>query len=214
MAVTTNIFGKAYANLLGGEAGGDTFAVDYLTDTIKCMLCTNVYSPNLDTHETKTDVTNEVAGTNYVARGAALGTKTITFTAAASWGSVWTTLGVYAVGDIVKKVTTNGHVYRCIVAGTAAAGEPSWPTVSGQTVVDGTVTWAEVGRGVLAVDAADVSWASSTITARYGVVYKDSGTDGTSPLLYLVDFGADFSSSNGTFQITWHTLGLWVHTTP
>ncbi len=214
MAVTQSYFGKAFANLLGGEVAGDSFAVDYLSDTIRAMLCTSSYAPNLDTHETKADVTNEVAGTGYTARGTALGSKTITYTAANSWGTNWAASTAYAVGDIVKKVTGNGHLYRCIVAGTSAGSEPAFPTVSGQTVVDNTVTWAEIGRGVTQIDSADPSWPSSTITARFLVVYKDTGTDSTSPLLFVVDFGADFASTNGTFQYTVHALGWLTHSTP
>src|SRR4051812_1043400 len=39
------------------------------------------------------------------------------------------------------------------------------------------------------LDAADVSWSSASFTARYAIVYKDTGTAATSPLLGYVDFG-------------------------
>ncbi len=215
MAAPTYMFGKAFANLLGGEAGGDSFAVDFLSDTIKCALTTNAYSYNLDTHETFSQVTNEVAGTGYTAGGATLGTKTITYTAADSWGTARANNTAYAVGDIVRPATPNGHLYRCIVAGTShASTPPTFPTVSGQTVADNTVTWAEIGRGVTQIDCADISWASSSITARYGVVYKDTGSGATSPLLFLIDFQADKTSENATFQITVHGLGLLTFATP
>lgn len=210
----TFLYGKAYANLLGGEAAGDAFTVDYLSDTVKCSLHTSTYAPNRDTHETFSDATNEVSGTGYTAGGATLGTKTITYTAANSWGTNWAASTAYAVGDIVKKVTGNGHLYRAIVAGTSGGSEPTFPTVSGQTVADNTVTWAEIGSGIVQIDAADVSWPSSTITARYGIIRKDTGTASTSPLIVLIDFETDFSSNNGTFQITFHTLGIYVHSTP
>jgi hypothetical protein len=210
MAFELKWFSKAQANLMGGESGADAFAVDYLTDTIKVMLTTSAYTPNLDTHETKADVTNEVVGTGYTARGATLGTKTITVTPADSWATVWVTLTAYVVGDVVRPTVGNGHLYKCIVAGTTAAGQPTWPTVAGQTVVDGTVTWAEAGRAITQIDAADTTWPNSTITARYCVGYKDTGTDGTSPLLFLGNFGSDQSTSNGTFQITWSSLGILV----
>lgn len=214
MAVSQFMFGKCVANLLGGEVGGDTFAVDYLSDTIKVMLATSTYTPNLDTHETKADVTNEVVGTGYVAGGTTLGTKTIVYTAANAWATQWAGTTAYLVGDIVRPTTGNGHLYRCIVAGSSAAGQPTWPTVSGQTVVDGTVTWAEIGRGVTQVDSADPSWSNATITARYAIAYKDTGTPSTSPLLFLVDFGADVSSTAATFQVTVHALGWLTHSTP
>jgi len=53
-------------------------AVDWDTDTIKCMLTTSSYSPNIDTHDFRDDVTNEVSGTGYSAGGTALANKTVT----------------------------------------------------------------------------------------------------------------------------------------
>lgn len=61
-------------------------------------------------------------------------------------------------------------------------------------------------------DAADTSWTSSTITARYAVIYKSTGTGSTSPLIAYVDFGADQSSSSGTFTITWSGSGIFTVT--
>jgi hypothetical protein len=210
MAFTLSWYSKALANLLGGEAGGDAFAVDFLSDTIKFMLTTSTYAPNLDTHETKADVTNEVVGTGYSAGGVTLSSKTITVTPADSWATARANSTVYAVGDVVRPATPNGHLYKCIVAGTSGGSPPTFPTVAGQTVVDGTATWAEAGRAITQIDAADPSWPSSTITARYAVGYKDTGTPSTSPLLCLGDFGADKSTENGTFQITFAALGILV----
>jgi len=58
-------------------------------------------------------------------------------------------------------------------------------------------------------DAADTTWSTSTITARYAVIYDaQTAVDATSPLLAYVDFGADVVSSAGTFTITWDAAGL------
>lgn len=57
-------------------------------------------------------------------------------------------------------------------------------------------------------DAADTAWSTATITARYAVVYKDTGTPATSPILCIIDFGADKVSTGGTFQITWAAEGI------
>ena len=44
----------------------------------------------------------------------------------------------------VRPTVANGHLYKCIVAGTTAdASDPVWPTALRSTVTDGTVTWAE-----------------------------------------------------------------------
>lgn len=62
-------------------------------------------------------------------------------------------------------------------------------------------------------DAADVTWATSTITARYAVVYDASpGTAATNPLICYVDFGADVVSSGGDFKITWDATGIFTVT--
>lgn len=52
---------------------------------------------------------------------------------------------LYAVGQIVTPAARNGHIYRCSIAGTTAPAAPVWPTSSGATVTDGTVTWTEWG---------------------------------------------------------------------
>lgn len=51
----------------------------------------------------------------------------------------------YAVGELAVPNPRNAHVYKVTVAGQAGSGTPTWPTAGGATVVDGTVTWQEVG---------------------------------------------------------------------
>jgi hypothetical protein len=187
--------------------------LDLDTDTLKMSLHTNSYTPAPLTHDYADDLTNEVSssGTGYTTGGATLGSKTLTLTAANSWGTSWATGTAYAVGDVVKPTSGNTHVYVCIVAGTShGSTEPTWPTTSRQTVADNTVTWAELGSFVVAFDCADPSWASSTITARYGVVYKSTGTAGTSALIGYLDFGGDIASTNGTFAVTINSNGLFA----
>lgn len=212
MAFDLKWYSKALANLMGGESGGDAFAVDFLSDTIKIALLGAGHTPGLDTHEVFDDVdADEIVGTGYSAGGATLGSKTITVTPANSWGTQWAVGTAYAVGDVVRPTSGNGHLYMCIVAGTShASTQPTWPTVAGQVVTDNTVTWAEVGRAITQIDAADPSWAGSTISARYAVGYKSTGTPSTSPLLFLGDFGSTQSTNNGTFAITFAALGILV----
>lgn len=52
----------------------------------------------------------------------------------------------------------NGHFYRVTTAGTPGTTEPTWPTSSGGTVADGTVTWTESGAtsDTLGLDVEDL----------------------------------------------------------
>lgn len=59
------------------------------------------------------------------------------------------------------------------------------------------------------VTVSSVAWASSTLTARHLVVYKHRGGAATADeLLFQVDFGADVTSSNGTFTVNADTITL------
>lgn len=60
--------------------------------------------------------------------------------------SVWLASTAYSVGDLVRPATDigTGFYFRATVAGTTGANEPFWPTVIGNTTIDGTVTWMAV----------------------------------------------------------------------
>ena len=52
------------------------------------------------------------------------------------------------------------------------------------------------------LDFADVTWSSSTITARGALIYKSGGGN---PAVAVLDFGADKSSTSGDFTIVFPT---------
>jgi len=116
---------------------------DTTADRFKVMLVTSSYTPDFGTHDFKTDVTNEVAGTGYSAGGESLSSVTL--------------------------------------------------TQSG-----GTITF----------DADDVTWTSSTITARGAVVYDDTLVN--KPLICYIDFAADKSSSSGDFVLSFNASGIFT----
>lgn len=80
-------------------------------------------------------------------------------------------------------------------------------TAGGATLASKTSTYTS-GTNTNALDAADVTWSTSTLTARYAIVYKSTGTGSTSPLICYIDFGADVISSAGNFTITWDAAGI------
>ena len=94
--------------------------------------------------------------------------------------------------DITNEVSSSGTGYT---AGGATLGSP-------------TLTYT-AGTNVLKLSGDNVSWAASTITARYAIIYDSSpGTAGTNPLLCYVDFGGNVTSTAGTFTITWAAGGI------
>ena len=80
-------------------------------------------------------------------------------------------------------------------------------TAEGATLASKTVTKDNTDNECV-FDAADVTWAGSTITARGAIVYKDSGTAATSWFICYFDFGADKTSTAGDFKITWNAEGI------
>jgi hypothetical protein len=81
-------------------------------------------------------------------------------------------------------------------------------TAGGNTLANKTNAYNSA-TNVIVLDADDTTWSSSTITARYAVVYDATpATNATRPLIGYVDFGSDQSSSNGNFTITWDATGI------
>ncbi len=54
-------------------------------------------------------------------------------------------------------------------------------------------------------DADDVEWPSSTITARYAIIYNTTHADA---IVCVFDFGSDQTSTNGLFAIRWNASGI------
>lgn len=85
---------------------------------------------------------------------------------------------------------------------------------TGYTSGGATLSSKTVGTSglVFTFDAADITWSSSTITARYAVFYVDTGSDSTSTLLCYWDFGQDEISSSGNFTLTFSGSGIFTIT--
>lgn len=138
------------ANAIYNSFITDVFNGDIVpgSDTFKIMLVSSSYTPNVDTHAKRSDITNEVSGTGYTAGGATLSNVSVTQDNAT---------------DTTK------------------------------------------------IDADDVTWADSTITARGGVIYKSrGGLASADEVVCYFDFGSDQESSNGDFTIQFNTSGIIV----
>lgn len=100
----------------------------------------------------------------------------------------------------------DGHDYLDDVVANEVTG--AGYTAGGQALTSKTATY-DASTNTAKFDAADVTWANSTITARYAVVYDDSGaTNATKALVAYFDFTTDRASSNGEFVIRWGADGV------
>ena len=74
-------------------------------------------------------------------------------------------------------------------------------TSAGQSVTV-TVGAVDTANDRVDISFADVTWASSTITAAAAVVYKYTGTAADDLLVAYLDFGGDVSSTSGDFTVS------------
>lgn len=117
------------------------------------------------------------------------------------------------VNDTIKvALMNNSHSFTATADGWAdvSANEASGTgyTSPGQNLASLAVT-ADDGDAEGVFDAADTTWASSTITAYHAVIYDDTITTPTADqLICSIDFGGAKSSSNGNFTLQWNSEGI------
>lgn len=202
MAVSPKVYPYGQLHVQNGDVDLDAAA-------IKGALVSSSYTPSTSHEFFSTSVSaNEISGTGYTAGGQTLANKTVTLELADSFATTWAASTAYAVGDVVRPTAGNGHLYKCVVAGTSAAAEPTWPTIANDQISDNTVTWIEAGVGFVKWDADDLVWPGATFTSRYLVLYVD-GTPGSGDyLLCYNDFGTDESPSNAQFSVVFDSTGI------
>lgn len=82
-------------------------------NTIRCMLVDNTYTPDKDNHVNKSDITGEVTGTGYIAKGLPLTSRTVTVDNVNDWAEydaedlVWTSSTITAAYGIIYLDTGN-----------------------------------------------------------------------------------------------------------
>lgn len=199
-----------YTQLVAAMANAET---DF-DDTCVFTLHTSTYALSRTTHKYVSDLTNELATSGgYTSGGQAAGIISRTHTVANSWAISRAASTPYTVGDVVRPAAANTFLYRATNSGSTAAGLPTYPTILGQTVVDGGVTWECYGIAITVCTAASApTWASPfTATGIRYVVLSDrtTGVAATSPLLAVADLGSDSAGTGATWGITPHpSLGL------
>lgn len=111
-------------------------------------------------------------------------------------------------GDILKVALLNSsytpdkdHDVWADVSGNEVSG-PGY-TAGGAALASQAVSQDDVNDKAV-LDAADVTWAESTITARHAILY-DTTYDS---LIACWDFGSDKSSEANDFTIQWNASGI------
>jgi len=100
MTVTATPYGQAILALGTGDW-------DFSSATLKCMIVTASYTPDIDAHDFRADITNEVSGDGYTTLGETLTTVTWTYDSANNrcvlgadalvWSTVTFTAGRYGI---------------------------------------------------------------------------------------------------------------------
>ena len=118
------------------------------------------------------------------------------------------------VSDTIKAaLLTNSHTV-------AVDTDDFWDDVSGEECADGDYSAQTVSGKTITLtsnkvrfDCADIDFGNSvTISARYLVLYKDTGTPATSNLLWIADLntgGGNVSSSSSDFYVQINANGIY-----
>lgn len=83
--------------------------INFGADTFYAMLVTSAYAPNIDTHNRRDDVTNEVTGTGYTAGGEEINVASVTLDTGTDTVNVtfddvlWATSSITARGAVIYK---------------------------------------------------------------------------------------------------------------
>lgn len=80
----------------------------------------------------------------------------------------WSASSNAALGIVITPTVKNGKVYIATTAGVNGATEPTWPTVAGQTVTDGSTVWT-------CYDSVIVAATNSAATGNCICVSRDGG---------------------------------------
>lgn len=88
----------------------------------------------------------------------------------------WVADTAYLAANIyVRPSTANGYYYKCTVAGTSDASEPTWNTIIGGTTTDNTVTWTTYAEAPLFTTITDpnfIGGAACAFQDGYGIVVQ------------------------------------------
>jgi len=88
--------------------------------------------------------------------------------------NIWRAGVDYALNAYVRPVNPNGFDYKATAGGRSEDIEPRWPTVAGQTVIDGSITWTCFAPST---SSCDPLTGSATATPQSGNTLAVMSTD-------------------------------------
>jgi hypothetical protein len=144
VAVSAKFYGLFFKSLCNKE-------IDLDTDTIKLMLCSSTYSPNQDTHQYKSDVSNEITGTGYTAGGATVGSVVVSYNTGTNVLSfdandvTWTAASVTARYGVLYDASPGSDATRPLIGWIDFGGDVT------STGADFTIAWNASGIGAVTV---------------------------------------------------------------
>lgn len=207
------LYGKALDHAFNGR-------INFPSDTIKAMFLTSAYTPDQDAHDYVDDVNGSQVSvvSTTLSSGSSIGATSVSTAAFVAAGNF-----VNVDGE-VRKVTnaTGSGPYTLTLATALSSAHSSGAAVTsgqgytagGPTLASKTVTYTS-GTNTLTLDAADLSLTGNPLGARYVVIYKDSGSAATSPLIAYYDLGDDtVATGGGAFQVQFDATGIVTATTP
>ena len=112
-----------------------------------------------------------------------------------------TTGNGFKIALYVSTATINRDTTEYTTSGEVASGGKY--TTAGKSLAIGSQTYT-LKTSTACVDFANVTWETSTITARGALIYNDSATGDKS--VCALDFGGDKVSTSGTFTIQFPDL--------
>ena len=83
----------------------------------------------------------------------------------------WAASFAYALGALI--LDSNGNVQQCTTAGTSGASQPTWPTVRGETVADGSAVWTLNSTGLQQYLSDASVEIDSFIESRFALPFTD-----------------------------------------
>lgn len=107
--------------------------------------------------------------------------------------------GTYATHTVTGDIGLSTEVIDSL-GGYTKGGKP----LTSKSVGVGSPAASHVGY----FDAGDTSWTTTTLTASGAIIYQSGTQPSTNYLIGWIDFGANQSSSNGSFTISWNTAGI------